>query len=379
MQMPGRKFSNGGGYRYGFNGKENDKEVKGEGNSYDFGARIYDPRLGRWLSTDIITKPFITPYNYSSNDPVNYLDPNGQDNIHFFYVITRTYLNGKLYLAKTSKFSVVEKNDEPNVFIHHKVELRYDGIGGAGELTKQIDTRFYPDVPGESSGLTKSYWGLIKDDDRKTLIKFIDEYGLSKQDVDNQDGSSRHAEITKEGTPLTDRVKKAQWWGGVFASKKNMEEEDAVESAKMTVILTGLSFVLPELALARFEGGMWLGGVAALGEDGATIKSASNLVSKKGWFDVIVHGDKYYEGIAFNLGGPNPVSVQEVYNLMLQNGYKQGTSIRLISCNSGKGVAQELSNLAGAKVIAPKALTKVNDAGKLITSDGSKYQVFNPN
>jgi hypothetical protein len=173
-------------------------------------------------------------------------------------------------------------------------------------------------------------------------------------------------------------MKKAHWWSDVFTSKKNMEDEEAAESAKMTVILTGLSFVLPELALARFEGGMWLGGAAALGEDAATIKSASNLVSKKGWFDVIVHGDAFYEGAAFNIGGKT-TSVQEVYNLMLQNGYKQGTSIRLVSCNAGKGAAQELSNLAGAKVIAPNALTKVNQAGKLVTSDASKYQVFNPN
>ena len=39
-------------YRFGFNGKENDNEVKGAGNSVDFGARIYDSRLGRWMSVD---------------------------------------------------------------------------------------------------------------------------------------------------------------------------------------------------------------------------------------------------------------------------------------------------------------------------------------
>ena len=31
-------------YRYGFNGKEYDNEVYGEGNEIDFGSRIYDPR-----------------------------------------------------------------------------------------------------------------------------------------------------------------------------------------------------------------------------------------------------------------------------------------------------------------------------------------------
>ena len=66
MQMPGRKYQAGSGYRYGFNGKEKSDEITSD--DYDYGARIYDGRIGRWLSTDIVTKPFISPYNYSSNN-----------------------------------------------------------------------------------------------------------------------------------------------------------------------------------------------------------------------------------------------------------------------------------------------------------------------
>ena len=51
MQLDGRTIS-GDSYRYGFNEKECDSEVSGEGNSYDFGARLYNPRIGRWLSRD---------------------------------------------------------------------------------------------------------------------------------------------------------------------------------------------------------------------------------------------------------------------------------------------------------------------------------------
>jgi len=51
MAMTGRS-SAADGYRYGFNGKENDNGVKGTGNQQDYGARIYDPRPGRWMSTD---------------------------------------------------------------------------------------------------------------------------------------------------------------------------------------------------------------------------------------------------------------------------------------------------------------------------------------
>jgi RHS repeat-associated protein len=43
-------------YTYGFQGQEKDDEVSGEGNSYDFGARFYNSRVGRWLSVDITSQ-----------------------------------------------------------------------------------------------------------------------------------------------------------------------------------------------------------------------------------------------------------------------------------------------------------------------------------
>ena len=78
MEMPGRMYS-GGTYRYGFNGKENDNEVKGEGNQQDYGMRIYDPRVGRFLSVDPITKkyPELTPYQFASNQSIGAIDVDG--------------------------------------------------------------------------------------------------------------------------------------------------------------------------------------------------------------------------------------------------------------------------------------------------------------
>nr|WP_255722986.1 RHS repeat-associated core domain-containing protein [Flavihumibacter fluminis] len=78
MLMPGRKF-NAGSFRYGFNGKENDNEVKGTGNQQDYGMRVYDPRLGRFLSIDPITKsyPELTPYQFASNNPIFNIDIDG--------------------------------------------------------------------------------------------------------------------------------------------------------------------------------------------------------------------------------------------------------------------------------------------------------------
>jgi RHS repeat-associated protein len=80
MVMPERSFSTQA-YRYGFNGHERDDEVKGSGNSLDFGARIYDPRLGRWLATDPLAGEYVdvSPYNFALNSPIMFLDPDGRE------------------------------------------------------------------------------------------------------------------------------------------------------------------------------------------------------------------------------------------------------------------------------------------------------------
>lgn len=81
MPMPGRTFSltNDTSYRFGFNGKEDDNDIEGKGNSLDFGDRIYDPRLGRWLSVDPSEEKFaaIGSYVAFGSNPLYFIDPDG--------------------------------------------------------------------------------------------------------------------------------------------------------------------------------------------------------------------------------------------------------------------------------------------------------------
>ena len=74
------RYSGSNDYRFGFNGMEVDNEVKGDNNSLDFGARIYDPRLGRWLSTDPREGdlPSWSTYAYGLDNPIVFIDPDGQ-------------------------------------------------------------------------------------------------------------------------------------------------------------------------------------------------------------------------------------------------------------------------------------------------------------
>ena len=61
--------------RYKYNGKEFDQET---GNYY-YGARYYDPKTSLWLSVDPLAEKYNewSPYNYTLNNPVKYVDPDG--------------------------------------------------------------------------------------------------------------------------------------------------------------------------------------------------------------------------------------------------------------------------------------------------------------
>ena len=48
---------------------------------YDFGARLYDPAVGRWTTMDPLCEKYysVSPYAYCHNNPVNRIDPDGKD------------------------------------------------------------------------------------------------------------------------------------------------------------------------------------------------------------------------------------------------------------------------------------------------------------
>ena len=84
-KLEGRNWQAGIEYRYGFNGKENENDLFGNGNAIDFGDRIFDSRLGRWLKVDGYFKiyPSYSPYTFSINNPINIIDRNGNTIVPF--------------------------------------------------------------------------------------------------------------------------------------------------------------------------------------------------------------------------------------------------------------------------------------------------------
>ncbi|HEY3390234.1 MAG TPA: DUF6443 domain-containing protein, partial [Prolixibacteraceae bacterium] len=73
--------STGNGYLY--NGKELQKALGWQ--VYDYGARFYDPTIGRWHVTDPMGEKHYnyTPYAYVYNNPITLIDPLGLDSVYF--------------------------------------------------------------------------------------------------------------------------------------------------------------------------------------------------------------------------------------------------------------------------------------------------------
>lgn len=96
---------------YTFSAKEKDSETS---LSY-FGSRYYSSDLSIWLSVDPMTAkyPFVSPYVYCTNNPINIVDPDGEDIIGALIgslvgatteIISQTIANGMNNLSEGKGF-----------------------------------------------------------------------------------------------------------------------------------------------------------------------------------------------------------------------------------------------------------------------------------
>ncbi|HEX5000909.1 MAG TPA: hypothetical protein VFW78_00290 [Bacteroidia bacterium] len=191
--MPGRTF-NPTESKYGFQGWEKTDEIAGNGNHYTAEFIEYDPRIGpngRW-NPDPVFKAWISPYVVLGNNPIMYVDPNGDDwyedadgNVR--WDDTRGDVGSTMsYNDKDWTNIGATLTIETNSFIDKKNDIPVRGVEGDKLITTLSITGNYDD-DGNFSGFTSSLdkyvgytFGLIKGEKPTGT-----EFGITK----NADGS----------------------------------------------------------------------------------------------------------------------------------------------------------------------------------------------
>ncbi len=190
MTMPGRAFSQSSSkYRFGFNGKENDNEVKGTGNQQDYGMRIYDPRLVRFLSVDPIAKnyPWNSTYSFAENDFIRSVDLDGLEK---YIVFRQVNNNGELMNISIQTFTDKNGNLRDNEIYKNKPQLKKADVY---VITENINT-------GSQIGKVKYQDNLTREQD-----KVYKQFGVKKpveQVAKSDKGSQRQFDFTttRDGT-----------------------------------------------------------------------------------------------------------------------------------------------------------------------------------
>jgi RHS repeat-associated protein len=133
-------------YRFGFQGQEGDDEVSGKGNSYAFKYRIHDPRLGRFLSVDPLSKsyPWNSPYAFSENCLISCVELEGLEK---YRIVGRRFaprgsFENTQFESKAddrTKFSVADYK-KVKARIHMQITLDFDAFTTKKEIDSEKTT-----------------------------------------------------------------------------------------------------------------------------------------------------------------------------------------------------------------------------------------------
>jgi len=129
--------------RYMFGGKEFDDSFNETLNTYDFGARNYDPALGRWMNLDPLAEQMRrhSPYNYAFDNPIYFQDPDGMMPFGSCCggIFTRAASNPTVQKYANKAIASAKKIFKASVKVKPKLGIGISGKANIGPIKGEID------------------------------------------------------------------------------------------------------------------------------------------------------------------------------------------------------------------------------------------------
>lgn len=217
MLVPNRHGSSNS-YRFGFNGKEMDNEIKGEGLQLDYGFRIYDPRIGKFLSQDPLFQsyPWFSPYHFAGNSPISCVDLDG---LEMYFAADGSFLGQSIHggneIRIATKKSVFYQKDKQNnlkqmyKIVSSKALNQFD-LATQGKVFQTIYNR---EVKGTAT--------VIANDDQKSSTGAVTPYPLGEKAIEVNVDFSESMNDPKTGKEIYGIGN-----GDYFTAAANLKHED---------------------------------------------------------------------------------------------------------------------------------------------------------
>jgi RHS repeat-associated protein len=147
--MPGRVYGTTE-YRYGYQGQYSQMDAETGMNAFE--ARMYDARLGRWITVDP-ARQYYSPYNGMGNNPICYIDKDGKIANFIIMGIAGAVIGGT--------FAAIDLAIKGELDLSSSTTWKHIGVGAAsGAITAMVP----PGLAGAATASITAFAGSAVDD-----------------------------------------------------------------------------------------------------------------------------------------------------------------------------------------------------------------------